>query len=320
MKSPGEVKARAVKLRDVLRVMGHQLKHTESLEVLSKIEGYPDWNTYAAELSKGQKNAGRHPNYKNTQIALSPDHSLSVDRSDSEILKIADPIRQDVIDGANAKDWKLHSRNLPMDVIENDEIRKDVERQWREAETASSPCTAISRDSKFLGIIRKNEFIDVLWKQKNTKSDEEHVLRIVLKDIDGELKQVGALLSSDGDKMAIDCQDDVPEEIFTLVNLIFTEAIRKGASDIRIEPAEHKTYFRRTIDGVVSELLEPPPRTVTQMIQRIKFMAKLDFTETQKPQEGKISLMIAGQPYEVRVSTLSSTHGEQIVMRLLYSD
>ena len=320
MKSPIEVKARAIKLRDVLRVMGYQLKHTESLEVLSKIEGYPDWNTYAAELSKLHQNVGRHPNDKNTQIALSPDHPFSVDRSDSEILKIADPIRQDVIDGANAKDWKLHSRNLPIDVIENDEIRKDVERQWREAETASSPCTAISRESKFLGIIRKNEFVDVLWKQKNTKSDEEHVLRIVLKDIDGELKQIGALLSSAEDKRAIDSPNDLPEEIFTLVNMIFTEAIRKGASDIRVEPAEHKTYFRHTIDGVVSELIEPPSGAVTQMIQRIKFMAKLDFTETQKPQEGKISLMIAGQPYEVRVSTLSSTHGEQIVMRLLYSD
>ncbi len=320
MKSPSEVKARAVKLRDVLRVMGHQIKHTESLEVLSKIEGYPDWNTYAAELSKGQQNTGRHPNDKNIQIALSPNHSLSVDRSDSEILKIADPIRQDVVDGANAKDWKLHSRNLPKDVIENDEIRKDIERQWREAETASSPCTAISRDSRFIGIIRKNDSIDVLWKQKNTKSNQDHVLRIVLKDSDGELKQVGALLSSAGDKRAIDSPNDFPEEIFTLVNMIFTEAIRKGASDIRIEPAKHKTYFRHTIDGVLSELIEPPSGTVTQIIQRIKFMAKLDFTETQKPQEGKISLMIAGQPYEVGVSTLSSTHGEQIVMHLLYSD
>lgn len=318
MKSPSQVKARAVKMRDVLRVMGHQLKHTESLEVLSKIEGYPDWNTYAAELSKGQINAERHPNDKNTQVDLSPDHFFSVDRTDSDILKIADPIRQDVIDGANAKDWKLYSRNLPKDVIENEEIRKDVERQWHEAETASSPCTAISREARFIGIIRKNDFIDVLWKQKNTKSDEEHVLRIVLKDIDGELKQFGALLSSAGDKRAIDSPNDFPEEIFTLVNMIFTEAIRKGASDIRIESAEHKTYFRHTIDGVVSELIEPPSGSVTQMIQRIKFMAKLDFTETQKPQVGKISLMIAGQPYAVRVSTHSSTYGEQIVMRILY--
>jgi type II secretory ATPase GspE/PulE/Tfp pilus assembly ATPase PilB-like protein len=320
MKSPSEVKARAVKLRDVLRAMGHKLKHTESLEVLSKIEGYPDWNTYAAKLSKGQQNSERQPNDKNTQIALSPDYSFSVDRSDSEILKIADPIRQDIIDGSNAKDWNLYSRNLPMYVIENDEERKDVERQWREAETASSPCTAFSREARFLGIIRKFDSIDVLWEQKNTKSNQAHVLRIVLKEIDGELKQIGVLLSSDGDKMAIDNPNDAPEKIFTLVNMIFTEAIRKGASDIRIEPAEHKTYFRHTIDGVVSELFEPPTGTVTQMVRRIKFMAKLDFTETQKPQEGKISLMIAGQPYEVRVSTLSSTHGEQIVMRLLYSD
>lgn len=52
MKSPNEVKARASKLRDILSVMGHQLKHSESLEVISKLEGYPDWNTHTADLTK----------------------------------------------------------------------------------------------------------------------------------------------------------------------------------------------------------------------------------------------------------------------------
>jgi len=55
MNSPSEVKARASKLRDVLSAMGHQLKHTESLEVISKVEGYADWNTYTAALSMKQQ-------------------------------------------------------------------------------------------------------------------------------------------------------------------------------------------------------------------------------------------------------------------------
>lgn len=116
------------------------------------------------------------------------------DMSDSEILEIADPIRQVLIYGANARYWKLHSKILPLDAIDNDEIRKAVERQWREDETASSPCTAISRESEYLGIIRKNETIEVCWKQRNTKPGEEHMLKMILKDIDVELKQAGAWL------------------------------------------------------------------------------------------------------------------------------
>ena len=114
--------------------------------------------------------------------------------SDAEILKIADPIRQDVIDGSNSRDWELHARNLPAHVIENEEIRKDVERQWREDEAVSSSRTSLSRESEYLGIIRKDEMVGVLWKQKSTKSKEEHLLRIILKEIDGEIKQAGAWL------------------------------------------------------------------------------------------------------------------------------
>ena len=114
--------------------------------------------------------------------------------SDSDILKIADPIRQDVIDGSNSKDWRVHSRNLPRHVIENIKVKEDVERQWREDEAASSPRTSLSRESEYLGIIRKEERIGVLWKQTSTRSDEEYLLTIVLKEIDGEIKQVGALL------------------------------------------------------------------------------------------------------------------------------
>lgn len=114
--------------------------------------------------------------------------------SDSEIVNIADPIRQDVIDGSNSKDWKLHSRNLPAHVIENENIKKDVERQWQQDESVSSPRTSLSRESHYLGIIRKKDMVGVLWKQTSTKSDEEYLLKILLKEVDGEIKQAGAWL------------------------------------------------------------------------------------------------------------------------------
>jgi hypothetical protein len=88
MNSPSAVKARASKLRDVLIVMGHHLKHSESLEVISKIEGYPDWNTYTADLTKKQQTAEGYPDGKSTEKASStPDHPIiDAIKSDNEAL------------------------------------------------------------------------------------------------------------------------------------------------------------------------------------------------------------------------------------------
>ena len=88
MKSLSEVKVRASKLRDVLSDMGHQLKHSQSLEVISKIEGYPDWNTHTADITKQQQLSERYPDDKNTERSTtSPDHPV-VDaiKSDNEAL------------------------------------------------------------------------------------------------------------------------------------------------------------------------------------------------------------------------------------------
>jgi len=77
MRSPDEVKARASKLRDVLNVMGHRLKHSESLEVISKMEGYPDWNTHTADINKQGQFFDRYPNDKNSDANNPvPDHPI----------------------------------------------------------------------------------------------------------------------------------------------------------------------------------------------------------------------------------------------------
>ncbi len=79
--TPSEVKARARKLRDILDDHGHQLKHTESLEVISKLEGADDWNTYSAHLTKTQKTLG--PNPGDTEISSSaPDHPKKPDENE----------------------------------------------------------------------------------------------------------------------------------------------------------------------------------------------------------------------------------------------
>ena len=113
----------------------------------------------------------------------------------------------------------------------------------------------------------------------------------------------------------MESQDDAP--VIKLINAMLTEAIRKGASDIHIEPFEKRLSVRYRVDGVMNKLLEPPQQAAAQVISRIKVMAKLDIAEKRLPQDGRISLRLAGRPVDVRVSTLPSGHGERVVLRLL---
>ena len=113
----------------------------------------------------------------------------------------------------------------------------------------------------------------------------------------------------------MESQDDAP--VIRLINAMLTEAIRKGASDVHIEPFERRLSVRYRIDGVMNKLLEPPQQAAAQVISRIKVMAKLDIAEKRLPQDGRISLRVAGRPVDVRVSTLPSGHGERVVLRLL---
>src|SRR5690606_11771842 len=87
--------------------------------------------------------------------------------------------------------------------------------------------------------------------------------------------------------------------------------------DIHIEPFENRMLVRFRVDGVLREVLQPPRAMAPLLVSRIKVMAKLDIAEKRLPQDGRISLRIAGRAVDVRVSTLPSGHGERVVMRLL---
>jgi general secretion pathway protein E len=113
----------------------------------------------------------------------------------------------------------------------------------------------------------------------------------------------------------LEAEDDAP--IIRLINALFTEAIKVDASDIHIEAYENRMRIRFRVDGVLREILQPPKNIAPLVISRIKVMAKLDIAEKRLPQDGRISLRIAGRSVDVRVSTLPSGHGERIVLRLL---
>ncbi len=113
----------------------------------------------------------------------------------------------------------------------------------------------------------------------------------------------------------LESEDDAP--IIRLINALLTEAIKKNASDIHIEPYENRLSVRFRIDGVLREVLTPKRILGPLLVSRIKVMAKLDIAEKRLPQDGRISLRIAGRAVDVRVSTLPSGHGERVVLRLL---
>jgi len=134
-------------------------------------------------------------------------------------------------------------------------------------------------------------------------------------DLDGDfdLNDVASQLAEPEDLM--ESQDDAP--IIRLINALLTEAVREDASDIHIESFEHSMVVRFRVDGVLREVLRPQRALAPLLVSRIKVMAKLDIAEKRLPQDGRISLKVAGRAVDVRVSTLPSGHGERVVLRLL---
>lgn len=113
----------------------------------------------------------------------------------------------------------------------------------------------------------------------------------------------------------IEDEDDVP--VVALVNTIIANAVKKGASDIHIESMEKYIRVRYRVDGKNIVVDRPNKRLEGAMFGRIKLMAKMDIAEKRKPQDGPIKLKVDGRKIDLRVSTLPSSFGESIVMRIL---
>ncbi len=113
----------------------------------------------------------------------------------------------------------------------------------------------------------------------------------------------------------LDTADDAPA--IRLINGIIAEAVRQGVSDIHVEPYETGLVVRMRIDGLLRETLRMPPHVAPVVVSRIKVMARLDIAERRIPQDGRISLTLAGKSLDVRVSTLPNRAGERVVLRIL---
>ena len=113
--------------------------------------------------------------------------------------------------------------------------------------------------------------------------------------------------------------DEAP--IVKLVNIVLTDAVKRGASDIHMEPYEKEFRVRFRIDGVLQNIMSPPLKLKDAIISRVKIMSKLDISEKRLPQDGRIMLKMAiggkKKQLDFRVSTLPTLWGEKIVLRLL---
>ena len=110
-------------------------------------------------------------------------------------------------------------------------------------------------------------------------------------------------------------EDDAP--IIKMLNAIFFEAIRDKASDIHIEPYEREVHIRFRLNGTLRTMLTSSARLAPLIVSRVKILARLDIAEKRVPQDGRITVRLGGRNVDLRVSTLPSSYGERVVLRIL---
>jgi type IV pilus assembly protein PilB len=143
-------------------------------------------------------------------------------------------------------------------------------------------------------------------------SDQQ--LQSILKDMEGLDDDVEVLEEQEEDAAAANV-DDAP--VVKLINGLLTDAVRRGASDIHIEPFEHEIRVRYRIDGALLEVMKPPIKMKAALTSRVKILSQLNIAERRVPQDGRLKLKMGTRVIDFRVSTLPVLFGEKIVLRIL---
>ena len=177
---------------------------------------------------------------------------------------------------------------------------------------------SLAEARRFAGVPLKlsrvsGEVFDTLLQESYEQGSHKAMQMVDGLDDQVDLTQVAQELQEPSDLLESD--DDAP--IIRFINAVLTEAVKDNASDVHIEPYENRLGVRFRIDGVLREILETRRALAPLVASRIKVMSKLDIAEKRLPQDGRISLRIAGRAVDVRVSTMPSGHGERVVLRLL---
>ena len=153
-----------------------------------------------------------------------------------------------------------------------------------------------------------------LEKHYETQTDQQ--LDKLLEDIGDEAEaELEVVKEEEEEQPQANMADDAP--VVKLINAILTDAVKRGASDIHIEPFEHEIRVRYRIDGALQEVMKPPLKLKAALTSRIKIMSSLNIAERRVPQDGRIKLKMGKRVIDYRVSTLPVLFGEKIVMRIL---
>lgn len=136
----------------------------------------------------------------------------------------------------------------------------------------------------------------------------------IVGDIEGEFSEDDYDLEGPIDILEA-TEDDAP--VIKFVNSLLFRAVKEKASDIHIEPFEKEFVVRFRIDGVLYDIIRQPKRAHAAISSRIKVMGQLDIAEKRLPQDGRIKIKLAGKDVDIRLSTVPTTHGERVVMRIL---
>ncbi|MGD8629564.1 MAG: type II secretion system ATPase GspE [Gammaproteobacteria bacterium] len=184
--------------------------------------------------------------------------------------------------------------------------------------TPGIEATAVVELRRFMGKplklkeVDKEQFDSLLAMTYEQDSNEA---MLMMGDLGGDMDLMEIAQHLPEPEDLLESEDDAP--IIRLINALLTEAVKENASDIHIEPFENRLVVRFRCDGVLREVLEPQRVLAPLLVSRIKVMARLDIAEKRLPQDGRISLRVAGRAVDVRVSTLPSGNGERVVLRLL---
>ncbi len=160
------------------------------------------------------------------------------------------------------------------------------------------------------GEVTLRQLIEKHYESQGAEQQLQNLLKDMAEDEDVEV------VDEQEDEVATQAQiDDAP--VVKLINGILTEAVRRGASDIHVEPFEHEIRVRYRIDGALVEVMKPPLKLKAALTSRVKILSQLNIAERRVPQDGRLKLKMGNRVIDFRVSTLPCLFGEKIVMRIL---
>ena len=151
--------------------------------------------------------------------------------------------------------------------------------------------------------------------EKFYEAGEQQQLQDLLKDMEGFGEELEVVEDQEEEAVTTAQINDAP--VVKLINGILTEAVRRGASDIHIEPFEHELRVRYRVDGALLEVMRPPLKMKAALTSRIKILSQLNIAERRVPQDGRLKLKMHHRVIDFRVSTLPVLFGEKIVLRIL---